>query len=283
MTSSSYPSEKIGIIAGRGQLPRHIIAALQAAGRDFFVLAIEGQAEPLTVEGVPHAWVGLGQVGYGFATLKAAAVRQVVFAGAVKRPSLFNLKLDAKGAAMIAKIGIKSLGDDGLLRAVSNAFEDEGFEMVGADQLLKTLVVGEGNLGRFKPDELALNDLQRGFRVALALGALDVGQAVVVQQGIVLGVEAIEGTDSLIDRATIVRRDGLGGVLVKVMKPGQDRRFDLPTIGPETVSRAAAAGLRGIGFEAGSVIILDLAEAIARADAAGIFLFGMKADVGSGI
>ncbi|MDI9409741.1 MAG: UDP-2,3-diacylglucosamine diphosphatase LpxI [Candidatus Pacebacteria bacterium] len=276
MTNTDRP-QRIGIIAGRGDLPRHIIAALQSSGRDFFVLAIEGQAEPATVAGVAHAWVGLGQVGYGFATLKAAGVGLVVFAGAVKRPSLFSLKLDAKGAALIAKIGIRSMGDDGLLRAVSDAFEEEGFAMVGADELLKSLVVGEGSLGRFKPDALAMNDLQRGLQVALALGTLDVGQAVVVQQGIVLGVEAIEGTDALIDRATILRRDGLGGVLVKVMKPGQDRRFDLPTLGPETVSRAAAAGLRGIGFEAGSVIILNQTEAVARADAAGIFLHGLAA------
>ncbi|MCX8501406.1 MAG: UDP-2,3-diacylglucosamine diphosphatase LpxI [Alphaproteobacteria bacterium] len=276
MTSPKVAQPKIGIIAGRGDLPRHLMAALAAAGRDVFVLALEGQAEAETVVGVAHAWVAIGQVGYGFATLKAEGVQQVVLAGAVKRPSLFSLKLDARGAALLGKIGLQALGDDGLLRAVSDAFEEEGFELVGADQLLQTLVTGEGKLGRFAPDELAMNDLWRGFQVATALGALDVGQAVIVQQGIVLGVEAIEGTDALIERATMLRRDGLGGVLVKIVKPGQDRRFDLPTLGPETVSRAAAAGLRGIGFEAGSVIILNGAEAIARADEAGIFLFGMK-------
>lgn len=267
----------LGILAGRGDLPRRMIETCRLINRPFFVLAFEGQTEQATVEGTPHAWTRLGAVGFALDTLHHAGVKDIVFAGAIKRPSLLTLKPDAKGAALLARIGLRALGDDGLLRAVSDVLEAEGFRIIGADDVLTSLLATGGPLGRYKPDALAEEDIARGIAVARALGAVDVGQAVVIQQGIVLGVEAIEGTDALIQRTASLRREGLGGVLVKLMKPGQDRRFDLPTIGLGTVTLAASVGLRGIALEAGHVLVLDRERAIEAADETGLFVYGFGA------
>ncbi|MEJ0071682.1 MAG: UDP-2,3-diacylglucosamine diphosphatase LpxI, partial [Pseudomonadota bacterium] len=265
----------LGILAGGGELPRRLIAACRSAARPCFVIAFEGQTDAATVEGVPHGWAALGAAGRVFELLRAANVREIVLAGAIKRPSLFDLKPDAKAAQLFARIGFRALGDDGLLRAVVDELEREGFRVIGAQDVLGTLPAPLGQLGRIAPDAQARSDIARGIEVARALGQVDVGQAVVVQQGIVLGVEAVEGTDALLARVGDLRRAGPGGVLVKIAKPAQDRRVDLPTIGIATIEKAAAAGLVGIAIEAGATLVLDLEGVIAAADAAGLFLEGL--------
>ena len=147
--------------------------------------------------------------------------------------------------------------------------------VVGADQLLDRALVPEGPLGEIRPDAQSAADIEHGLRIARALGGLDVGQAVIVQQGLVLGVEAIEGTDELLRRCAALRRDGPGGVLVKVEKPGQERRADRPTIGLRTVTLAAETGLRGIAIEADATIVLDRDEVIRAADRTGLFVVGV--------
>ncbi len=266
------PSAKLGIIAGRGDLPVLILNSARAAGRPVFVLALEGQTDSGLLDGVEHAWIPLGAVGRGIDILKDAGVSDVVFAGGVRRPSLLRLGLDARAARLMAKLGKAALGDDKILSVIIREVESDGLRVVGADDILTNLLVAEGVLGRHRPDDAAEADIARGFEVARALGALDVGQAVVVQQGIVLGVEAIEGTDALLERAGIVAREGPGGVLVKIKKPGQERRADLPTIGLATVRSAVAAGLRGIAIEAGATLVLGKDALVAEADAAGIFV-----------
>ena len=266
------PSAKLGIIAGRGDLPVLILNSVRAAGRPVFVLALEGQTDSELLDGVEHAWIPLGAVGRGIDILKDAGVSDVVFAGGVRRPSLLRLGLDARAARLMAKLGRAALGDDKILSVIIREVESDGLRVVGADDILTNLLVAEGVLGRHRPDDVAEADITRGFEVARALGALDVGQAVVVQQGIVLGVEAIEGTDALLERAGIVAREGPGGVLVKIKKPGQERRADLPTIGLATVRSAVAAGLRGIAIEAGATLVLGKDALVAEADAAGIFV-----------
>ncbi len=170
------------------------------------------------------------------------------------------------------------LGDDGLFSAIAKELEIEGFRVVGAHDLLDpAATVPEGPLGRIAPDAEAAGDITRGIEIARAIGALDIGQAVVVQQGLVLGVEAIEGTDALLRRCAGLRRDGAGGVLVKVQKPEQESRIDRPTIGPRTVQLAAEAGLRGIAAEAGATLLIDRDEVIRTADAAGLFVVGVRA------
>ena len=196
-------------------------------------------------------------------------------AGPVRRPSLTELRPDLTTARFLARVGARALGDDGLLRAVIGLLEDEGFRVVGVHEILGDILAHEGTWGRHTPDAVAWRDIERGLRVATALGREDVGQAVVVQQGIVLGVEGIEGTDRLLARCGDLRRPGEGGVLVKIRKPAQDQRADLPTVGTRTVAGAKAAGLRGIAVEAGSTLVMDYDALVAEADAAGLFLHGL--------
>lgn len=266
---------KLGIVAGGGSLPGHLIEACRRSGRDFMVLALEGHADPGVIGDAPQAWVRLGASATGIAMLKEAGVAELIMAGPVRRPSLKDLRPDWHTARFFARLGMTGLGDDGLLRAVIRVLEDEGFRVVGIESVLGGLLARSGVHGAVRPDEQALADVERGLAVAKGLGALDVGQSVVVQQGIVLGVEAAEGTEGLIRRCGPLRREGPGGVLVKIAKPGQERRADLPTIGPDTVSQAAAAALRGIAVEAGATLVIDAEATVRAADAAGLFLVGI--------
>jgi DUF1009 family protein len=265
-------ADRLGIIAGSGGLPRRLVESARAAGREVFVLALEGAAEPQALDGVPHAWCRLGAAARGLALLRENEVSELVLAGGVRRPSLSALRPDWRAAKLFARIGYRGLGDDGLLSAIVGELEREGFRVIGADQLWVSGLAAEGPVGRLRPDQQAMADIEHGLRIARVLGELDIGQAVVVQQGLVLGVEAIEGTDALLRRCSALRREGPGGVLVKVEKPGQEPRADRPTIGPRTVTRAAAAGLRGIAIEAGATIVLDREEVAAAADRAGLFV-----------
>jgi UDP-2,3-diacylglucosamine hydrolase len=269
-------SHRLGIVAGAGGLPRRLVEACRESGREVFVLALEGAAEPETVVGVAHAWCPIGAAARGLALLRENEVTELVLAGGVRRPSLTTLRPDWRAAKFFARVGYRALGDDGLLSAVVAELEREGFRVIGPDQILQAGLAPQGPFGRVRPDAQAVADIEQGERVARALGALDIGQAVVVQQGLVLGVEAIEGTDALLRRCAGLRREGLGGVLVKVEKPGQEQRADRPTIGPQTVILAAEAGLRGIAVEAGATIVVDRDELVAAADRAGLFVFGIR-------
>lgn len=268
---------KLGILAGAGELPLRVIEACRAADRPVFVLAFEGSADPAILTGVPHAWLRLGAAGEGLRLLRDNGVEEIVLAGGVKRPSLLTLRPDWWTAKFFARIGYHALGDDGLLKVIIRALEEEGFRVIGTDSILDSALAPLGRLGRHAPDEQAAADIALGFKVAKALGTLDIGQAAIVQQGLVLGIEAIEGTDALIARCGPLRRDGPGGVLVKAAKPGQERRADLPTIGRRTVIGAAGAGLRGIAIEAGASLVLDRAGLVEAADGAGLFVVGIAA------
>lgn len=265
---------KLGIIAGGGPLPARIVEICRLAGRSVFVLAFEGHTDRAAVRDAEHVWARLGTAGSAINLLHAAEVEELVLVGPITRPSIPQLRPDLRTMQLLAKIGASALGDDGLLRAIVGVLEAEGFRVVGVEDLLGDLLVPEGVLGRYAPDAHAETDIRRGMQVAKALGAVDVGQAVVVQQGLVLGVEAIEGTDALLSRVGALRRDGPGGVLVKVKKPGQERRVDLPTIGVATVENALAAGLRGIAIESGGGLIVERDAVVRAADAAGLFVVG---------
>lgn len=276
LSSTPAVPRPLGIIAGSGGLPGRVIGSCRAAGREVFVLALEGEADPTALADVPHAWCRIGGAATGLDVLRAHGVGELVLVGGVRRPSLAALRPDWRAAKFLARVGYRALGDDGLLSAVVKELEREGFRIVGPDQLLGEAELPEGPLGRHRPDADALADIAHGIRLARAIGALDIGQAVVVQQGLVLGVEAIEGTDGLLRRCAGLRRDGPGGVLVKTEKPGQEKRADRPTIGPRTVSLAAESGLSGIAAQAGATLIVDRAEVIRLADAAGLFVVGVR-------
>jgi len=271
------PAAVLGIIAGSGALPRRLVDTARANGRTVFVVALEGEAETDTVASVPHVWCRLGAAAKALRALRDNAVGDICFAGGVRRPSLTAIRPDWRAAKFFAKVGYRMLGDDGLFSAIAKELEIEGFRVIGAHDLLaEAAMLPEGPLGSIVLDADAATDIARGIEVARAIGVLDIGQAAVVQQGLVLGVEAIEGTDALLRRCAGLRRVGPGGVLVKVQKPGQEARIDRPTIGPRTVSLAAEAGLRGIAAEAGAVLLIDRDEVIRAADEAGLFVVGVR-------
>ncbi len=271
---------RLGIIAGGGDLPLRLARIYRDMGRAPFVVALEGQADAdLAAQlggDIGCETIRMGAAGKILDRLRKEDVRDVIMVGRVKRPSLGALRPDLTGARILARIGWKAAGDDTLLTALSQVLHEEGFRVVGLDDALAQLSAQAGLLAGDAPDEMAERDISRGREVVRALGAVDVGQAVVVQQGMVLGVEAIEGTDALLDRAGTLRRDGPGGVLVKMVKPRQDRRLDLPTIGPDTVRNAAAAGLRGIAIEAGGVVIIDKDDVCALAGQHGLFVIAVE-------
>lgn len=270
--------EKLGIIAGGGHLPLKLAEACEAQDRAFFILAIEGAAELAALTHLPHASVRIGAVGEALEQLRKNAVRELVMAGAVKRPSMSSLMPDALGLKLMGTLGLKLFaGDDALLKALVAFFESEGFKVVGADDVLSDLLALEGCLSEKQPDAQAKKDIALGLRVAKAIGALDVGQAAVVENEYVLGVEAAEGTDALIARCALLCREKGRAVLVKAAKPDQESRADLPAIGPQTIERLHAAGFAGVAVEAGATLLLDREEIIAFANRLGIFVAGVKA------
>jgi DUF1009 family protein len=269
--------EPLGIVAGGGSLPADVARAALAAGRPVFVLALQGFADLALLAPFPHAVIRLGAIGRGIALMRQHHCRDVVMIGGVKRPSMTALRPDITALGMIARGGKAMLqGDDSLLGALFAQLTQMGFRMLGAHEVVGGLLAPSGLLAGAAPDAAAEADIARGVAVVRLLGAADVGQGCVVQAGLVLAVEAIEGTDAMLARAGSLRQPGAGGVLVKLIKPAQDRRADLPTIGPATVAAAAAAGLRGIVFSAGGALIAERDATIAAARARGLFLLGLS-------
>ncbi len=267
---------KLGILAGGGPLPGYLIESCRATGRDVFVIAFEGQADPDIIAAAPHAWVRLGAAGTALDHLRSEGVEEIVMAGPVRRPTLRELRPDRRAARFLG-LGLLNKGDDGLLGAIVQTLEEEeGFRVIGADDVLMELSAPMGAFGGFQPADDIEMDIAHGVSVLCATGELDIGQAVVVQQGIVLGIEAAEGTQKLLERCGPLRREGQGGVLVKLPKPGQETRADMPTIGTDTIKAACAAGLAGIAVGAGSTLVFDLDELVKLADAEELFVTGIS-------
>lgn len=275
-TPDNATPRTLGILAGGGPLPGQVAAAAQAAGRRVFMVGLAGNADPAVLAPWPHEVIPITAPGRILAALRAFGCQDLVLIGPVRRPSLLGLRPDAEGARILARIGRAAFaGDDGLLAAVVKVLGEEGFRVIGAQDVLGEALGPAGLLTRTAPDALAMADIGRAVAVARALGSADAGQGCVVQQGIVLAIEAEEGTDAMLARCAALARPGPGGVLVKLLKPGQEQRADLPTIGPQTIRNAAAAGLRGVAFEAGGTILAERDATVAAADAAGLFLLGL--------
>ena len=258
-------------------MPELIARACLDSGREFFVIAFEGQAAQDAFADVPHARVRLGAAGQTIRTLRDVGAEELVMAGSITRPSFAMLRPDAWTARFLAKSGARALGDDGLLSALIRTLENtEGFRIVGAHELLPGLLVEDGVYGRVQPGQQDRDNIQAGIAAAQDIGRRDLGQSAVAQSGRMLAVEDAQGTDALLVRAAKLNPDGPGGVLVKVIKPGQERRVDLPVIGPETIQAAASAGLRGIAVEAGGALVLGRQAVIQAADAEGVFVIGVN-------
>lgn len=269
-------TKTLGIVAGGGPLPAQVAMAAQAAGRELFIAGIDGYADPLLLQPFRHQFFRLGAVGAMINAFREHGCTDLVMIGPVKRPSFFSLRPDAEGARLLARIGKAAfLGDDGLLAALVAVLSDEGFRVLGAHEIMSDAVVPEGLLTKIEPDARAMADIERGIAVLKLVGAADIGQACVVQQGLVLAMETVEGTDAMLERIPSVKRPGPGGILIKIAKPQQERRADLPTIGPQTVSHAVKAGLRGLAFEAGGTILVNRDMLIQIADREGVFLLAI--------
>jgi len=248
----------------------------------YFVIGIESFARPSDFDDCESAWVTFGQVGHVLELLKEKSCTSVVMAGEVRRPDFRSLKLDWKGAKLLPKIlNAARGGDDALLSLLIKTFEEEGLNVIGADDVISGLLIPAGNLGKYGPSLEDFQDIKRAMDVTAALGSLDIGQAAVVCHQLVLAVEAVEGTDAMLARCLDISTDLRGtpdnrrGVLVKTPKPGQERRVDLPTIGVQTVERAAVVGLSGIALAADGALIIHRDDVIRTADAAGLFVTGI--------
>ena len=267
---------KLGIIAGGTALPGLLARSAMEGGREVFIIALKGQAEPDVVETFDHAWVRMGAAGKALEHLRRAGVVEVVLAGPVTRPTLGELVPDRRAARFLAT-GAFSRGDDGLLSAIVRLLEkEEGFRVLGIPDILEDMVAPPGVLSDRVPDSRETADIRRGMAVLEALDLADVGQAVVVQNGAVLGIEAVEGTDALIRRTGELARPGPGPVLVKFSKTGQELRADQPVTGTGTVTSCANAGFSGIAVETGRSLIVDLANTIAAANRHNLFVTSLS-------
>mgnify|MGYP001258169873 CR=1 FL=1 len=273
---------KLGLIAGGGGLPAEIAQRCRAAGRPYFVIRLRGFADAGT-EGHPSEEIGLAELGKCFKALRREGCEAVCFAGNVARPDFGKLKPDMRGmAALPGVIAAARQGDDAMLRRVLDEFRKEGFEIEGAHETAESLTLPLGLLGRHGPNGGHREDIERALTVARAIGRLDVGQGAVVCEGLVLAVEAQEGTDMMLRRVRDLpeairgRPEQLRGVLAKAPKPIQEVRVDLPTIGVATVRGAARAGLAGIVGEAGRLLVVDREATVAEADALGLFIIGVE-------
>lgn len=269
---------KLGVLAGGGPLPQRLVALARQTGRDCYVAAFRDQTDADWIADIPHGWFRLGAFGRLLDALKAHGVEQICMVGKIHRPTLRQLAPDWTAIKLITRVGYAALGDDTVMRHLRDMLQNEGFAVVGPHEVVADFLARPGVLGNRTPDEEARADIARGLEVARAIGRVDVGQGAVVQQGLVLALEAIEGTDAMLKRAEGLRRPGPGGVLVKARKPQQDIRLDLPTIGTATVEAAAAAGLRGIAVEAGGALIVDPDAVGAAADRLGLFVLGLDPD-----
>ncbi|MFD1190556.1 UDP-2,3-diacylglucosamine diphosphatase [Phenylobacterium conjunctum] len=275
---------KLGLIAGGGALPVEIANHCAEVGRPLFVVRLRGFAGP-ELEEFPGAEVGLAEVGKCIKVLKQAGCEAVCLVGNVSRPDFKALKPDLRGMAILPGV-IKAAkhGDDALLRVVLDEFAKEGFVIEGAHEANGSLTLGIGPLGKVSPKAEHKLDIGRALMVAREIGKLDIGQGAIVCDGLVLAVEAQEGTDAMLRRVahdipTAIRGQpgAYKGVLAKAPKPIQETKIDMPTIGVATIQRAAAAGLAGVVGEAGRLLVLDRDQVIALADELGLFVFGVEA------
>jgi DUF1009 family protein len=285
MTSGALEiSSPVGLIAGGGVMPFAVADSLTARGIDPVVFALKGACDPVAAERFRHHWISVGQLGRAEKLFRAENCRNLVFIGTLVRPALSEIRLDWATVRVLRRVWAAFRGgDDHLLSGIGRILEQDGFRMVGIKDVAPDLLMPQGCLTRTSPDENSAADVAWGRDVLRALSPFDIGQAAIVIDGHVIGVEDIEGTDGLLARVARLRAEGrirakaVRGVLVKAPKSGQDLRFDLPTIGPRTVEGAAAAQLAGIAIVAGNTIVVEPQSVVDAADAADMFVTGLPA------
>jgi UDP-2,3-diacylglucosamine hydrolase len=272
----------LAMLCGGGSLPLTVADKVASNGRAVLLFPLRGAAEGLAVERYPHHWVHIGQIGKFLRLARAAGCRDVVFIGSLVRPSLWHVHPDLKGLTVLPRVfAAYRGGDNHLLSSMGKLLEDEGLRLVGAHEIAPDILIQEGTLARAQPSELDRGDIALGLEYLRAAGKFDIGQAVVVAGRHILAVEAAEGTDAMLARIAEMRANGRlrtrpgTGTLVKAPKPAQDRRFDLPSVGPQTAEGVVRAGLAGIAVLAGSTIVAEPARLIELADRNAIFVVGV--------
>jgi DUF1009 family protein len=260
----------IAVVAGSGGLPGEVICQLEKLSLAYVVVSIKGFG-PEQFESFE-----LGEIGAILGYMKSHGVTDIIFCGSVRRPSLLSLRVDKVGRKWLGSLGVRAfLGDDSLLRGIKKLIEKEGMSVISPQSILNTLLSPEGVMTKKAPSQTDLRDIARGIFVLNSLSRADVGQSVVVQEGVVLGIEAIEGTDRLIRRCSDLKISRDGGVLVKTSKIGQDSSIDIPTIGPDTIAELKSTRLSGIAVGAGRSQIIDYEKTVSLADQSGIFIIGI--------
>jgi DUF1009 family protein len=275
-------SSPVGLIAGGGAMPFAVADSLAARGIDAVLFALKGACDPKRVERFRHHWISVGQVGRAVKLFRAEGCRDLVFIGSLVRPALSEIRLDFGTLRVLGQVWASFRGgDDHLLSGIGRILERDGFRMVGIKDVAPDLLMPQGCLTRTMPDEHATADIERGRAVLRALSPFDIGQAAIVIDGHVVGIEDIEGTDGLLARVAGLRDQGRiraaakRGVLVKAPKSGQDLRFDLPTVGPRTIEGVAHARLAGMAVIAGNTLAAEPQAMIEAADTAGLFIVGV--------
>jgi DUF1009 family protein len=273
----------LAILCGGGSIPAAVAEAVTRRGRDVVMFPLIGWADPQAMAPYRHHWLHIGRIGEFSRLAKSERCREVVFVGTLVRPSLKQVRLDWATIKMIPRI-VRAFrgGDDHLLTGVARIVEDHRFRLRGAHEVAPEILIHEGALGTRTPSARDEADIARGLAVLAATGKFDIGQAAVVADGNVVALEAAEGTDRMLTRVADLRRDGRirlptgVGVLVKAAKPAQDRRFDLPAIGPSTIEGAARAGLAGVAIVAGEAIIAEPQQVARLADDLNVFVIGVR-------
>ncbi len=276
--------EKVAVIAGQGRLPRHVVDGCLEQGIKCDVIGIKNQFDPelfSNIDKVDIYPIQLTAISKIITKIKALNIKHVVLAGKVNRVAMTKLLLDIKGLklfSMLLKAG-GNINDDSILRTIVLFLESEGFEVIAPEAIARSIVIQPGTLTQSTPDSHSLAEISKGAKILEAIAKFDIGQSLVIQNGLVLGVEAAEGTDALIDRCGLLKQEGEDGcILIKISKPDQERRVDLPCIGPETIERLKQYKFKGIAVQSGSTLILNKEETIKIADAAGLFICTIQAN-----
>lgn len=282
--TKSLPDERIAIVAGGGSIPVMVANNLADAGTPPFVAMLTGEADE-TLSKYEHMRISTALIGKLIAELKKKNIKKVVIVGSVQgrpkwtefRPDLITLKLMTRIAVVLRS------GDNKLLSTAVNAIEEEGIKVIGVHEIFPHLLATEGEIAGTRPSQLQMNSILIGARAAAQLGELDAGQGVIVIGSRIVALEGAEGTDEMLERVVDLRARGklpqkAGGVLIKLCKPQQDKRVDMPTIGARTVHNAAKAKLDGIAVQAGNTLISNIEETIAGAQSAGLFIYGLSSN-----
>lgn len=266
--------KKIGIVAGAGYLPKHVLEACKEQNIPYVVIGLEKETSfDLFKDEKIHTFK-IYNISKIFDFLKSEGVNYLTLAGKVKRANISRLLLDFKGAILFAKVIRKGLSDGAILKTILDFIEQEGFKIIAPEKVANNIILNKGYITKSKPDLVAEKDIKQGIKILRGIASFDVGQALIIQNGLVLGVEAAEGTDDLIKRCGEIRQEGEGPILIKIIKPEQDKRVDLPCIGPDTILNAQKYGIRGIAAEAGSTLVLDQVNTVKLANRLGIFIHG---------